>query len=110
MTFVVAGSAVDNPFASHSTHKAQVGISVERLQDMAQQTPVTNTSPSNVTTYTEFAQKMMENFLNFVTSFAVTQSQMTPQPSETFIPSSAIEQWYNNTKRKLEANPNWWKK
>ena len=99
----------DNPFAPHPTHIAQIGISVERLDDLIQQTPVTQSTPSNVASLTEFAQKMAENFFNFVTSFALNQSQMTPQPNETFVPFSAVEQWYNNTKRKLDANPNWWK-
>jgi len=76
---------------------------------LIQQTPASNTSPSSVATYTEFAQKMCENFFNFVQSFAVTQGQMSPQPTETFIPSKAVEQWYTNTKHKIEANPNWWK-
>lgn len=104
------GAAVDNPFAPHPTHIAQIGISVERLDILAQQTPVASTTPSTVTTYTEFAQKMVENFFNFVASFAVSQAQMTPQPNETYIPFSAVEQWFTNTKRKLEANPNWWKR
>lgn len=99
-----------NPFAAHSTHVAQIGISIEQASELASLTPVASTSPSNVASYTEFAQRMIENFFNFVTSFALPQSQMTPQPNETFVPLSAVDQWCKNTKRKMDANPNWWKK
>ena len=104
------GTPTDNPFAAHPTHIAQVGISVERLDLLSQQTPVVNSTPSNAATYAEFTQKMAENFFNFAGSFALTQAQMTVQPNETFVPFNVVEQWYNNTKRKMEMDPNWWKK
>ena len=107
---IFPGTPTDNPFAAHPTHIAQVGISVERLDVLSQQTPVVNSTPSNAATYAEFTQKMAENFFNFAGSFALTQAQMTVQPNETFVPFNVVEQWYNNTKRKMEMDPNWWKK
>ena len=106
---MLTGSATDNPFAAHSTHIAQVGISVERLEILSQQTPVPN-STSNTNSFADFTRKMAENFFNFAGSFAISQSQMSPQPNETFVPFRIVEQWYDNTKRKLETDPNWWKK
>lgn len=106
---VSLGAVSDNLFGSHPTHIAQVGISVESIDELMQQTPASNTAPSTTSTFAEFTQKIVENFFNFVSSFAVSQSQMTPQPNETFIPSKAVEQWYNNTKSKLQTNPNFWK-
>ena len=93
----------------HEHHVAQIGISVMTLQDLAQQTPATNTSPSTVASFVEFSQKMLTSLFNFASSFAVTQSQMTPNPNETFVPVSCLKQWYTNFERKLQQNPNFWK-
>lgn len=38
----------------------------------------------------QFTQKMLDNFYNFASSFAVTQAQMTPNPSEAFIPANVV--------------------
>lgn len=59
--------------------------------------------------YVKFGQKMLENFINFVSSFAVTQAQMVPNPTETFVPLSTIQTWYQNFERRLQQNPNFWK-
>lgn len=91
------------------SHMAQIGISVEQLSQIAQQTPATASNTSNVQPFMEFSKKMCENLLNYAASFAVTQSQMTPDPSETFIPLSKLSQWYQNFIRRLEQNPNFWK-
>ncbi|XP_067936097.1 protein Hikeshi-like [Watersipora subatra] len=104
------GAATSNPFSAHSTHVAQVGISVESCEQLSQQTPVSGSTPSTANSYAEFTQKMAENFFNFAGSFAISQSQMSPQPNMTFVPFNVVEQWYNNMKRKLEVNPEWWKK
>nr|XP_057946878.1 protein Hikeshi-like isoform X2 [Doryrhamphus excisus] len=37
------------------------------------------------------------------------KAQMTPNPSETFIPSSCILKWYDNFHRRMNQNPNFWK-
>lgn len=39
---------------------------------------------------------MLDNFYNFASSFAVTQAQMTPNPSEAFIPANVVLKWYGN--------------
>ncbi|XP_055694003.1 protein OPI10 homolog isoform X2 [Lutzomyia longipalpis] len=86
------------------SHIAQIGISVEPEAALMQQTPSTS-----ATSYLAFGQKMLENFFNFASSFAVTQAQMVPNPSETFVPLSTLQTWYTNFQRRLQQNPNFWK-
>ncbi|KAL8213428.1 UNVERIFIED_CONTAM: hypothetical protein K2H54_064635 [Gekko kuhli] len=59
----------------------QIGISMELQELLAQQTPDTSAAVSSVDSFTEFTRKMLDNFYNFASSFAVTQAQMTPNPS-----------------------------
>ncbi|XP_037047947.1 protein OPI10 homolog [Bradysia coprophila] len=87
------------------SHIAQVGVSIEPEQNVIQQTP----STTNTTTYLQFGRKMLENFFNFSSSFALTQSQMVPNPNETFVPLSTLQTWYTNFERRLQQNPNFWK-
>ncbi|XP_067299002.1 protein Hikeshi [Pseudorasbora parva] len=88
---------------------AQIGVSVESLDLLAQQTPVSNSAVSTVDSFTQFTQKMLESLYNFTSSFALTQAQMTPNPSETFVPASSILRWYENFQRRMMQNPNFWK-
>lgn len=87
------------------SHIAQIGISIEPEVNVLQQTPTTQ----DVNAYYVFGKKMLENFINFATSFTVSQSQMLPNPSETYVPLSTITTWFNNFQRRLEQNPNFWK-
>ncbi|XP_020374591.1 protein Hikeshi [Rhincodon typus] len=88
---------------------AQIGISVEPVELLKQQTPVASAAVSTVDSFTQFTQKMLDNFYNFSTSFALTQAQMIPNPSEMFIPASIVLKWYENFHRRLSQNPNFWK-
>jgi len=88
---------------------AQIGISVEPLDQLAQQTPASQSIPSSLNTFVEYTQKMLENFFNFASSFAITQTQMTPNPSESFVPLSVVQRWYENYQRKMANDPNFWK-
>lgn len=87
------------------SHIAQIGVSMEMESEILQQTPAT----ANISTYYEFGQKMLENFFNYSSSFATTQSQMQPNPSETFVPLSSLQTWFTNFQRRLSQNPNFWK-
>lgn len=87
----------------------QIGISVESLESLSQQTPALNTAVTAVGSYQEFCSKMLDNCFNFVASFAVTQGQMTLNPTETFVPLSALQQWFINFQRRLSQNPYFWK-
>lgn len=87
------------------SHIAQIGLSIEPEGNLMQQTPATTTTD----TYYQFGQKMVENFFNFVSSFSVTQSQMVPNPNETFVPLSTVQTWFTNFQRRLQQNPSFWK-
>ncbi|XP_072935421.1 protein OPI10 homolog [Epargyreus clarus] len=101
----------DNQFMSafgqqQICHNAQIGISIEPdthvqlfASSVAQQT----------NSYVTFAQKMLENLVNFVASFSVTQDQMTPTPGVSYIPLNTLHTWYQNFERRLQQNPNFWK-
>lgn len=108
-----AGEGGAHPFgstaSSSSPSVAQVGVSVEALDQLAQQTPVSSAAVSTVDSFLQFTQKMLDSLYNFASSFALTQAQMTPNPSETFIPSSCVLRWYENFQRRMSQNPNFWK-
>lgn len=66
--------------------------------------------PSPTTSsYLSFTQKMLESFINYVSSFAITQSQMMPNPNENYVPLSTLQNWYTTFERRLSNNPNFWK-
>ncbi|AWP15911.1 putative protein Hikeshi [Scophthalmus maximus] len=97
------------PASSASPSVAQVGVSVEALDQLAQQIPVSSAAVSSVDSFRQFTQKMLDSLYNFASSFALTQAQMTPNPTETFIPSSCVQRWYENFQRRMAQNPNYWK-
>lgn len=84
-------------------HNAQIGISIEPLVNVRD---VESPTTSN---YIGFAQKMLESFINYVSSFTVTQTHMIPNPMENFVPLSTIQNWYTTFERRLQQNPNFWK-
>ena len=105
-------SVAMNPFGQTSiqpSHMAQIGISVEPLTTLAQQTPVSNAAVSKLDSFVEFSQKMLENFFNYASSFAISQSQMTPNPSETYVPLSTLQNWFETFQRRFQQNPYFWK-
>ncbi|KAJ8352806.1 hypothetical protein SKAU_G00242820 [Synaphobranchus kaupii] len=107
-----AGVGGEHPFGMmvpQGASVAQVGVSIETLDQLAQQTPASNATVSTVDSFTQFTQKMVESLYNFSSSYAVTQAQMNPNPSETFIPASSILRWYENFQRRMAQNPSFWK-
>jgi hypothetical protein len=91
------------------SHLAQIGISVEPLTELSQQTPATLTKTANVEPFVEFSKTMCENLFNYASSFTQTQAQMVPNPSEMFVPLSKLQQWYENFLRRLQQNPYFWR-
>lgn len=85
-------------------HNAQIGISIEPLANI--QDICHNDSAE---AYVTFAQKMLENFMNYILSFSTTQPQMIPNPTANYVPLSAVQNWYTNFERRLVQNPNFWK-
>nr|CAD7260789.1 unnamed protein product [Timema shepardi] len=95
-------------FGQHKiSHNAQIGISVEPLMNVQQQSALVASQTTN--SYKQFAQKMIENLINHLNGYAMTQAQMIPNPTETYAPLSALESWYINFERRLQQNPNFWK-
>ncbi|XP_077260533.1 protein OPI10 homolog [Temnothorax americanus] len=89
------------------SHFAQIGVSVEPLAVIEQQ--VATVAATTTNSFVEFVQKMLTSFVNYVTSFTVTQGQMTPNPTENFVPLSTLQSWYETFERRLQQNPNFWK-
>nr|CAG4635053.1 EOG090X0D82 [Alona affinis] len=105
----MSSSASSFGFGQQSSHNAQIGISIEPLQQIASQSPNAITEPSNTSTFLEFAERAVQNLFDYVASFAVSQSQMTPNPNEIFVPMSVLRNWYANFSRKLQLNPQFWR-
>lgn len=109
-------SAISGPlgFGNHTPnqHKvAQVGISVESLSSLESlATAVTVSEASNVSSFLEFSQKMIESLFNYTSSFALSADEARVRSSETFVPFSSVQQWYTNFERRLHQNPTFWKK
>lgn len=99
--------ALYNPFGQQPvSHNAQIGISIEPLEIVNQH--VATKSNESLSNFVLFCQKMVTNFVNFTSSFSVTQSNMLPNPNETYVPISSVQNWYQNFERKLALNPNFW--
>lgn len=81
-----------------------IGISVEPVTTIDSLTPATETQTSNVTSFTEFTQKMLENFYNYASSFAKDAPD-----GQSYVPFATLQHWFENFKRRLEINPNFWK-
>ncbi|CAF1247832.1 unnamed protein product [Rotaria sordida] len=82
-----------------------LGISVEPLTQLEQQIQPHDITPSTVASNVEFVSKMLNNFVNYVTSFV----QNVPGTSEQIVPLSIIQTWYSNFQRRMAENPNFWK-
>lgn len=89
------------------SHVAQIGISVEPLNVIEQQAATVTEAATN--SFVEFVQKMLTSFINYASSFTVSQAQMTPNPTENFVPLSTVQGWYETFERRLQQNPNFWK-
>uniref|UniRef100_A0A2I3HD77 Protein Hikeshi n=1 Tax=Nomascus leucogenys TaxID=61853 RepID=A0A2I3HD77_NOMLE len=87
-----SGEGSQHPFGAMNIVRtpsvAQIGISVELSDSMAQQTPVGNAAVSSVDSF--------------------TQVQMTPSPCEMFILANVVLKWYENFQRRLAQNPLFW--
>ena len=103
------GQAMMESLASLAHTTALVGISVEPISQLAQQTAPQNTQASTIDSHTEFSQKMLENFFNFASSFAVVPGQVPINMTENYVPLSVVQRWYENFMRKMQTNPNFWK-
>jgi hypothetical protein len=103
-------ASVPSGFGQQVSHDAQIGISVEPLDILRTLTPAVETSAEIAALgFVEFCQRMLDSFVNFVSSFSVTQGQMTNTPNEIFVPLSTVQTWYQNFERRLQQNVYFWK-
>lgn len=91
---------------SDVSHIAQIGVSVEPEESVMAQVPA---STNDVETTYVFGKKMLENFVNFASSFSVRQCEMQPNPVENYVPMSTLNTWFTNFERRLQQNPTFWK-
>lgn len=53
---------------------------------------------------------MLENFYNYASSFTQKPADMTPNPDETYVPWTPVQNWFTTFDRRLKDHPNFWKK
>ena len=99
----------DHPFLPYATQEmsinaALIGLSVEPLSSIDAIVPSAEAQVSNLSSFVEYTQKMLENCFNYVASFA----QPAPDGQQ-YVPLSAVQNWYTTFQRRLEQNPNFWK-
>jgi hypothetical protein len=112
--FMNASANHDNVFAiqnyTGAKGSAQIGISVEPVVNIEGRVAASGTSVSNQTNFEEFQEKTIQNLVNYAQSF-VRKLPIPDHPGRfgNFIPVEIIDQWYQNFKRKLKLNPNFWR-
>uniref|UniRef100_A0AC35FJ46 Hikeshi-like domain-containing protein n=1 Tax=Panagrolaimus sp. PS1159 TaxID=55785 RepID=A0AC35FJ46_9BILA len=112
--FINVAANHDNVFAAQdytgAKGSAQIGICVEAAANIEGKVAASGTSVSNQTNFEEFQEKTIKNLVNYAESF-VRRIPLPDDPTRfgNFIPVETIEQWYQNFKRKLKLNPNFWR-
>ncbi|KAI2809617.1 hypothetical protein BLOT_000766 [Blomia tropicalis] len=99
------------------SHVAQIGISIEPLNNVFQLTsdPSVNAESGNasqLSKFEEFINKAAENMFNYCSSFANTALYFARNPStssQQFVPLATINEWYQRYMRNLKQNPNFWR-
>uniref|UniRef100_A0A915Q232 Hikeshi-like domain-containing protein n=1 Tax=Setaria digitata TaxID=48799 RepID=A0A915Q232_9BILA len=95
MDAVHGGLFVSNLSTSGSVAgNAQIGISVEPLAVITSKVPAEGTTVSQQSSFMEFAEKMLQNFVNHLQSFAVRLPRPeNPGESTDFISASAVQRF-----------------
>uniref|UniRef100_A0A094ZZ28 Protein Hikeshi n=2 Tax=Schistosoma TaxID=6181 RepID=A0A094ZZ28_SCHHA len=104
---------VIHPFGTNASFQcsngvvpAQIGISVDLLTNLPQQTeeitPESSVSADKMTQFTRFAA---ESLFNYVASFARDNSTSDP-----LVPMSAIKRWFDTMLQKLSLDASFWRK
>jgi len=97
---------------------AQLGLSIESLQTIQQQTifrdqPASTyaASPANLapSDIAQFAQKILQNLFNFAMSFSKPGSFGFGGTITDSIPTETFKKWYSNTESKIQKDPQFWK-
>ncbi|CAG7826390.1 unnamed protein product [Allacma fusca] len=93
------GIGLGNLDLTSHTPSAKIGLSVESITSINQSTPAATTAPVTVSAFVEFSQKMLENFVNYATSFG----------DSNYISLQTVKNWYDNFQRRLQADPYFWR-
>jgi len=92
---------------------AQIGVSIEPFDQLKSMMPADNalSTSAPVDAFLEFGKKMLENFVDFASSFAIQPSNALGSfnPSETYVPVSVVQKWYDTFTRRLSVNPYFWR-
>lgn len=88
---------------------AQVGLMVEPLAAIEGKEAADGTQANQQSTLGEFAEVMMRNLVNHVESYAIRLARPDGQGFGDYIPISALQEWYNNFRRRFEQNPYFWR-
>lgn len=88
---------------SNNLNNALIGISVEPISMLSAES-TSDTQPSTLASFVEYTQKMLENFYNYSSSFVLTLPD-----GQQYVPLVSLQNWFNNFKRRLELNPQFWK-
>lgn len=92
---------------------AQVGISIEPIDTVIHMVPAIQTAASNVTAFTLFINKTVNNIYNYCASFSRSKTEylsdpMIP-PTTQLVPLSVIQNWYETYSRRLSNDQDFWK-
>nr|CAD2189948.1 unnamed protein product [Meloidogyne enterolobii] len=99
-----------NIFNNSAVHSALIGVKVEPMIEILRRNENEETSTNEqLSSLALFPEKMLRNFVNFMHSFAVSFPKPNTTQYEEFVPAKSVTEWYTNFKRRLEANPNFWK-
>ncbi|CAK5017387.1 unnamed protein product [Meloidogyne enterolobii] len=99
-----------NIFNNSAVHSALIGVKVEPMIEILRRNENETTSTSEqLSSLALFPEKMLRNFVNFMHSFAVSFPKPNTTQYEEYVPAKSVTEWYTNFKRRLEANPNFWK-
>ena len=92
----------DHAQSNHTA--AMIGISVEPEANIDALTPAISTNANSLNSFVEYTQKMLENFYNYSASFAKDGGD-----GNQYVPLQTLQNWYENFKRRIQINPNFWK-
>lgn len=91
------------------SHHAQVGISMESTTIASPLiSQLEAKKPQKQSLFIEFTQKMLQHFIDFTSNTCQTSSLGFTKPSESYIPLTVVQAWYQNFQNKFAANPNFW--
>jgi protein Hikeshi len=89
---------------SVNMNQALIGISIEPIHNINALIPTAITQVSNLATFVQYTQKMLENFFNYAVSF----SKDAPD-RQSYVPMNVVQNWFNIFQKKLQQNPDFWK-